>query len=172
MDWSGVEGTWWRLRAATRADESAIAAHGRGPDPLWIGIGPAAPAERARQVLTEFLKGEEVAFGSTWLAVVKETDEIVGMIGAQQHPPRTVEIVYGVAPRWRGHGLATEVLAAVTRTAREQDADRRYELIIGRDNAASIRGAEKCDYRYVGARRSLVEATGECYEDLVYLPPW
>lgn len=145
MDWSGTEGTWWRLRTATWADESAIAAHGRGPDPLWIGIGPSAPPERAREVLGEFLKGANGAFGATWLVVAKQTDQIAGVISGQNHGPSTVEIVYGVAPAWRGRGLATEM---------------------------SMRVAEKSGYRFLGIRRSVVGGTGQFYDDLVYVPSW
>lgn len=172
MDWSEVEGTWWRLRAATWADEPAIAAHGRGPEPLWIGIGPESHPERSREVVRELVKGADGAFGATWLAVVKETDEIVAIIGGQHLGPSTVEIVYGVAPSWRGRGLATEILTGVTRTAQDQDPDWRYELVIAQHNAASMRVAEKSGYRFLGIRRSVVEATGEFYDDRVYVPWW
>jgi RimJ/RimL family protein N-acetyltransferase len=172
MDWSAIEGPWWRLRGATWADEPAIAAHGRHPDPLWIGIGPTAPPERAHQVVEEFLKGSAGAFGLVHLAVANESDAIVGMVGAQEHGAETVEIVYGVAPACRGRGLATEILANVTRAARETDSARRYELVIAVDNAALIRVAQKCGYRLVDTRRSFVAATGQTYEDLVYVPSW
>jgi RimJ/RimL family protein N-acetyltransferase len=91
---------------------------------------------------------------------------------SQPHGSDTVEITYGVAPAWRGRGLATEMLTGVTRVARDQDADRRLELIIDGKNAASIRVAEKSGYQLAGTRRSVVEATGETYEDLVYVPAW
>ena len=172
MNWSGIGGTWWRLRPPTRADEPAIAAHGRGPDPSWIGIGPDAPPDRATETVDEFLKGADGAYGLVHLAVLKDSDAIVGMVGAQPHGPDTIEIVYGVAPAWRGRGLATEVLVGVTQAAWEQDRERRYELVIDRKNAASIRVAEKCGYRFAGERRSFVEATGRTYRDLLYLPPW
>lgn len=147
-----------------------IAEHGRGSDPLWIGIASSAPPERAHQVVGEFMKGSDGAFGLVHLAVLKGSDAIVGMVGAQEHAPDTVELVYGVAPEWRDRGLATEMLAGVTRAAEDQDRSRRYELVIAADNHASIRVAEKCGYRFVGVRRSSVEATGQTYEDLVYVP--
>ena len=172
MDWTGVEGTWWRLRRATVADEPAIAEHGRGPTPRWIGIGASSPPERAHYVVQEFAKGAAGDFGLVHLAVLKETDAIVAMIGAQQHGPDTVEIVYGVAPAWRGRGLATEILTSVTEAARDQGESRRYELVIDAKNAASIRVAEKSGYRFVGTRSSYVEGTGTTYEDLVYVPSW
>jgi len=118
----------------------------------------------------ELLKGSAGDFGLVHLVVLKESDTIIGMVGAQDHGSDTVEIVYGVAPAWRRRGLATEVLAGVTRAAIEQDPDRRYELVIATENLASIRVAQKCGYRCVGTRTSFIEATGESYEDLVYVP--
>lgn len=170
MDWEGIEGHWWRLRRPRRADESAIAEYGRGPDASWIGIRVPSPPERARQIVDEFLKGAAGNFGLVHLAVLKDSDAVIGMVGAQEHGPDVVEIVYGVAPAWRRRGLATEMLAGVTRAASEQDPKRRYELVISPDNAASIRVAEKCGYRFVCKRSSFVEATGQSYEDLVYVP--
>lgn len=172
MDWSGIEGLRWRLRRATRADEPAIAAHGRSPDPTWIGIAPSAPRDRAHDVVTEFLKGTDGAFGLVHLAVEKESDAILGMVGAQPHGSDTVEIVYGVAPAWRGRGVASEILAQVTSAALAGDGARRCELVIDAENAASIRVAEKCGYRLLCTRRSTVEATGQAFEDLVYVPSW
>lgn len=168
VDWSDVEGTWWRLRAPSPADAPAIAAHGRHGDASWIGIGASAPPERAQEVASEFLKGTCGAFGLVHLAVTKESDAIVAMVGAKTNRPGTVEIVYGVAPAFRRRGLATEILARVTRAARTRDR-LTCELVIDAGNAESIRVAEKCGYRFAGTRRSLVEATGETYEDLVFV---
>ncbi|GAB3916411.1 hypothetical protein GCM10011575_24530 [Microlunatus endophyticus] len=172
MDWEEIDGDWWRLRPAVWADEPAIAEHGHGPDPRWIGIGPSSPPERAHHVVREFVKGAGGDFGLVHLAVLKESDAIVGMIGAQEHGPDSIEIVYGVAPAWRGRGLATAMLDGVTRAAKDQGESRRYELVIAAQNAASLRVAEKCGYRFVGIRRSFVEGTGQTYDDLVYVPSW
>lgn len=170
MDWSGVEGNWWRLRRATWADEAAIAEHGRGSDPLWIGIAPGSPSQRAHQVLGEFIKGAGGDFGLVHLVVSKDSDAILGMVGAQERGADTVELVYGIAPAWRRRGLASAVLSEVTRAAVTQDESRRYELVIAAANSVSVRVAEKCGYRFDGVRRSFVEATGESFEDLVYVP--
>lgn len=64
------------------------------------------------------------------------------------------------------------MLASVTKAAEDQDRSRRYELVIARDNCASVRVAETCGYRVIGMRRSSVEATGQTYEDIVYVPAW
>ncbi|WP_168207545.1 GNAT family N-acetyltransferase [Microlunatus elymi] len=172
VDWSEIGGTWWRLRPASWADEAAIAEYGRGPDPSWIGIAASSPPQRAHDVVQEFVKGAAGDFGLVHLAVLKESDAIIGMIGAQKHGPDIVEIVYGIAPAWRGRGLATEMLTSLTRAAQDQDASRRYELVIDPSNAASRRVAEKSGYRCVGTRDSFVKATGETYEDLLYVPSW
>lgn len=55
---------------------------------------------------------------------------------------------------------------------RDRDRARRCELVIAAENAASIRVAEKCGYRFAGMRRSFVEVTGQAYEDLVCVPSW
>ena len=177
MDWTGIAGEWWRLRRPTWADEPAIAEHGRGPEPRWIGIGPSSPPERAHEVTQQFVKGATGDFGLVHLAVHQESGAILAMIGAQEHPPDsaragTVEIVYGVAPAWRGRGLATEILTRVAHEAQEQGESRPLELVIAAQNAASIRVAEKSGFRFVGTRSTYVEGTGQTYDDLVYVPSW
>jgi RimJ/RimL family protein N-acetyltransferase len=116
----------------------------------------------------EYLKGAGGDFGFVRLAVLTEPDMIVGVIGAKARLD-AVEIVYGVAPAWRGRGLATGMLGGVTAAA--VDRTLQYELVIAADNAASIRVAEKCGYGPAGTRRTLVAATGEAYTDLVYKIP-
>ena len=49
------------------------------------------------------------------------------------------------------------------------DDRQRYELIIDANNLASVRVAEKCGYHLLETRHTAVEATGQTFEDLVYI---
>ena len=65
-----------------------------------------------------------------------------------------VELGYIVVPEARGRGVATEMLRALTAWAFEQGAQR-ATLIIGVDNPASERVAERCGYVREGVMRSV-----------------
>jgi RimJ/RimL family protein N-acetyltransferase len=65
-----------------------------------------------------------------------------------------VELGYIVVPEARGRGVATAMLRALTRWAFEQGA-LRATLIIGVDNPASERVAERCGYVREGVMRSV-----------------
>jgi RimJ/RimL family protein N-acetyltransferase len=65
-----------------------------------------------------------------------------------------VELGYIVVPEARGRGVATEMLRELTRWAFEQGA-LRATLVIGVDNPASERVAERCGYVREGVMRSV-----------------
>jgi RimJ/RimL family protein N-acetyltransferase len=78
------------------------------------------------------------------LALVPEFDREAG----------EVELGYIVVPEARGRGVATAMLHALTSWAFEQGA-LRATLIIGVDNPASARVAERCGYTREGVMRSV-----------------
>ena len=67
---------------------------------------------------------------------------------------RTAELGYIVAPAARGRGVATAALRLLTDWAFSELAALRLELLIGVENQASKRVAERCGYEREGVLRS------------------
>ena len=93
----------------------------------------------------------------------RATDRIVGSIGLfhADWEVRAVEIGYGVRGDERGKGYASEALAAVARWALTEGGMQRAWLRANTDNVASVRVAEKADFRREGTlRRAGLEDDG------------
>ena len=91
------------------------------------------------------------------------------MVGFACRGAGTIGLVLGVAPSWRGQGLATRALVlAVGWLIRERGADV-VELRAGRDSPACQRIAVKSGFSLAGTVSSAVEATGTAVEDLRYI---
>ena len=66
-----------------------------------------------------------------------------------------MELGYIVAPDARGRGVATEMLQRLTEWAFSERSAERLVLLIDCANAASLRVAERADYKREGVLRSL-----------------
>jgi RimJ/RimL family protein N-acetyltransferase len=112
-----------------------------------------------------------LGFERTWLSLyeegrregtreafaIVEDDEVVGVAVAPQIDvdAQTAELGYVVAPAARGRGVATEALRLLTDWAFFTLGALRLELLIGSENVASKRVAERCGYIREGVLRSL-----------------
>jgi ribosomal-protein-alanine N-acetyltransferase len=89
-----------------------------------------------------------------WYAVRIDNDDPVlcGSVGFKGPPDEQgiVEIGYSVLPEFQGHGLATEMVAAIVKWAEHQPQVKRIEAETNIDNKASIRVLEKNNFSYVG----------------------
>jgi RimJ/RimL family protein N-acetyltransferase len=99
-------------------------------------------------------------------AIVGEDGGFLGLAVAPEidRETRTAELGYLVAPAARGRGIATEALRRLTAWAFSELGMRRLQLLIGVDNVASKKVAERCGYVYEGVLRSLYFKQ-ERYED-------
>jgi RimJ/RimL family protein N-acetyltransferase len=120
----------------------------RIPDPVPPGFARAW-LERYEEGRAE---GEREAF-----AIVDEGGIVLGLAVAPEidRETRTAELGYIVSPGARGRGVATAALGRLTEWAFSELGMLRLELMIGVDNAASKRVAERCGYAFEGVLRSL-----------------
>ena len=90
-------------------------------------------------------------------ALVDGDGEFLGLALAPRidHEARTAELGYVVAPAARGRGVATAALRLLTDWAFAELGALRLELLIGVENPASKRVAERNRYRFEGVLRSL-----------------
>jgi len=89
-----------------------------------------------------------------WYAVRIDNDDPVlcGSVGFKGPPDEQgiVEIGYSVLPEFQGHGLATEMVAAIVKWAKRQPQVKRVEAETNIDNKPSIRVLEKNNFSYIG----------------------
>ena len=71
-------------------------------------------------------------------------------------PEGAIELGYGVAPEWRGHGLATEAVVGLLEFAWSQPEVKKVLAATDLTNAASARVLEKAGLRRVRSDRDLI----------------
>jgi RimJ/RimL family protein N-acetyltransferase len=86
------------------------------------------------------------------LAVLRETDEIVGLVNFHDRPDDdgAVEIGYRVIPRFRGRGYASEMAAVMWQAAAAHPDVRRLRASVAPDNTASLAIVERAGFVRVG----------------------
>ncbi len=164
------------LRVPSFRDARAILGYAQaegGLDGTWLpSLAPGAPKTRCQWLIQDWLNGwagQESHNGPALVVDLRDVPGLVGVVGFGTTGPGTVELSYGIAPAWRGRGLATRAARLAARWLVEERGVREVELRIGRRNLASRRVAVKAGFRPAGRVRSPVEATGDVYEDLRYV---
>lgn len=101
-----------------------------------------------------------------WAIVLKETDNIVGMINFRvENKNDSVEFNYATDNRFTGRGFMTEALRAVTEFALEKMEVNRIQGGCVVKNIASKRVIEKCGYEFEGVLKSYVKLN-DGYHDM------
>lgn len=115
------------------------------------------PPDFARTWLGRYDEGRRTRTREGWAVLDAQDGAFVGMAAVPgiDREARTVELGYLVAAPARGRGVATAILAWLTRWAQEELGALRMELLISVDNPASKRVARRCGYTLEGVLRSL-----------------
>lgn len=95
----------------------------------------------------------------------------VGIIGLLRLEPTVAEITYGVAPVWRGRGMALRATRMAMEWALSDGGFDRVEAKIGQNHAESLRVIEKAGFRLEETFKTYVEGTGETCDDVLYASP-
>jgi ribosomal-protein-alanine N-acetyltransferase len=108
-----------------------------------------ALAYHARELAED---GAHLGWG-VWLVLAGEATGLAGSVGFKGRPDHNgcVEIGYGIEPPFRGHGYATEAVAALVRWGFDHGVRRILAECHG-DNRPSIRVLEKTGMRRIGER--------------------
>jgi len=163
------------LRVPAVEDEAAIDVHVRragGLDQGWLQLSTASPSNRGRWIVQDWLNGWARLSshnGPALVLTVVGAPELVGMLGLGMLKPDVVEVVYGVAPEWRGRGLATRAARLVAEWLVCDRSVREVELRIGPGHVESQRVAAGAGFALVGAVQHVVERSGEICEDLRFV---
>ncbi len=124
-------------------------------DRLRARVPAAWPGPDYAEVLPGQLRNlENDPDAAVWSALLvhRADSTLVGDAGFLGGPDAhgTVEIGYSIVPAYRGHGLATEAVRALTVWAFEQPGVRRVVAGCAPENSASIRVLEKAGFRHRG----------------------
>ena len=101
--------------------------------------------------------------GLNLMMLARDDDRIAGWIFLTDvdRYARCAQIGYGVRPRARGRGFATEALAGLARWALTAGGLQRVWLNVNTDNLASLRVAQKAGFAHEGTlRRACMEEDG------------
>jgi len=133
---------------AALLDDPDVLRFTRVPDP--------PPPDFARRWLERYEQGRRDGTREAF-AAVDDSGRFLGLALAPEidREGRELELGYLVAPGARGRGVATGILAELTRWALEQLGALRIYLIVDVENRASSRVAERCGYVREGVMRSI-----------------
>jgi RimJ/RimL family protein N-acetyltransferase len=107
--------------------------------------------------------------GRTLMVTIAGEQRFIGVVGFVGRGPGTVEMIYGIAPRWRRRGLASRAARLAARWAASLPGVTTVELRIGQDHEASQKVAANAGFVRAGTVTQFVPGTGETFEDLRYV---
>lgn len=105
------------------------------------------------------------------LVIDRPPDCVIGLVWLQRRQRTVAEISYGVAPPWRGRGIATRAARIATEWALSDGGFDRIEARIDQAHAGSRRVIEKAGFRLEDTFNTYVEGTGETCADALYARP-
>jgi RimJ/RimL family protein N-acetyltransferase len=163
------------LRLPEARDRVAVYTYGQDPDleeTAWLPIPFPCPPDVADRTVQEFQLGWDGRHGLTLVITMPPDDDLRGVLHLSIHMAGVGEISYGIAPPYRGRGLAGSAVRLTAAWAFAQLGLTRLEIVVtasGVHGVASRRVAEKAGFVYAGIRSSHVPATGCDYADPLYV---
>jgi RimJ/RimL family protein N-acetyltransferase len=152
------------LRVPSAGDADAFVGYAAGQDgglgEAWLpSLYVGASRERCLWTVADWLAGwagEESYDGPALLLTIPPSPEPVGMVGFVCRGAGTIGLVLGVAPSWRGQGLATRAILLAGGWLTRERGTGEVELRAGRDSPACQRIAAKSGFPWPGpAARTL-----------------
>lgn len=162
------------LRVPTADDVERFVRYGSDDallEGIWI-VGPRGGnvCEWAEELVSELRAGWTEAGGIHGGGlVIDEGEPCVGTIDFVPRGDRIVELTYGVAPPYRGRGIASRAARLAADWALTEGAFDRVELRIGEKHAVSRRVADNAGFRFVESFETFVEGTGRTHIDVLYV---
>jgi RimJ/RimL family protein N-acetyltransferase len=135
----------------------------------WL---PEIPLVSAEQAIGDWLAAwtnRTSRNGPTFVVTVPQEPWFVGIVGMVDRGEGIVELIYGIAPRWRGRGLASRAVQLAARWAASQPGVTTVELRIDRDMTECQHVAVNAGFVVAGTITQFVPGTGETFEDLRYV---
>jgi RimJ/RimL family protein N-acetyltransferase len=134
----------------------------------WLPEIPLVSAERAIGDWLDAWAGHPSRNGPTFVITVAGEPRFIGIVGVGDRGGGIAEMIYGIAPRWRGRGLASRAVRLAARWALSLPGVTTVELRVDQDHTASQHVAVNAGFAVAGTVTQFVPGTGETFEDLRY----
>jgi RimJ/RimL family protein N-acetyltransferase len=160
-----------RLPSADAGDVAAVRDYIE-QEQLDGGWLPEIPLVSAEQAIADWLDAwtsRTSPNGPILVVTVAREPRLVGIVGVVDRGDGIVEMIYGIAPRWRGRGLASRAVRLAARWAASQPGVTTVELRIDQDMIECQHVAVNAGFAVVGTVTQVVPGTGETFEDLRYV---
>jgi RimJ/RimL family protein N-acetyltransferase len=135
----------------------------------WLPEIPLVPAEQAVGDWLDAWAGRPSRNGPTFVVTVAGVPQFVGIVGLGDRGGGIVEMIYGIAPHWRGQGIAGRAVGLAARWALSQPGVTAVELRIDKDMMACQHVASNAGFVLAGTVTQFVPGTGETFDDLRYI---
>jgi RimJ/RimL family protein N-acetyltransferase len=135
----------------------------------WLPEIPLVTAEQAVSDWLDAWAGRPCRTGPAFVVTIPAERRFIGVVGFVARGEGVVEMIYGIAPRWRGRGLASRAVRLAARWALTLPGVTTVELRIGQDHTASQHVAANAGFAVAGTVRQFVPGTGQTFEDLRYI---
>lgn len=160
-----------RLPSATAGDTDALLSYIEQEqlDGGWLPEIPLVSAEQAIGDWVDAWAARPSRNGPTFVVTVPAEPRFIGIVGMVDRGEGIVEMIYGIAPGWRGHGLASRAVRLAANWVASQPGVRTVEVRIDQDMIDSQHVAANAGFVAAGTVTQFVPCTGETYEDLRYV---
>ena len=164
-----------QLRLPAPSDAAALHRHALaegGLKGVWLPLAFGADDWTCTALIEEWLAGwrNEASFQGPALVVVEAGhNDLIGQVGLGDRGNGSVELVYGIAPDYRGRGYASSAARLVASRLLTEGLARQVELRVDKDHLVSQRVAATAGFTLVGTVVSHAPATDETYEDVRYV---
>lgn len=163
-----------RLPSPDAGDVTTVASyvHDEQLEGGWL---PDVPLVTAQELVTDWLEawaGRPSRTGPAFVVTVAEHPRFIGVVSMAKHDDEAVGISYGIAPRWRGRGLASHAARLAALWASCQPDVNRVEARISQGDRASERVAVNAGFELADPVPPTM-GTGQPEADLLYVltPP-
>jgi RimJ/RimL family protein N-acetyltransferase len=138
----------------------------------WLPEIPLVSAEQAIGDWVDAWAARPSRNGPTFVVTLPGEPEFIGIVGLVDRGEGTVEMIYGIAPRWRRRGLASRAVRLAAHWVAGQPGVSTVELRIDQDMIDSQHVAANAGFVVAGTVTQFVPCTGETFEDLRYVLRW
>jgi RimJ/RimL family protein N-acetyltransferase len=135
----------------------------------WLPEIPLVTAEQAVGDWVDAWAARPSRNGPTFMVTIPDEPRFIGIVGLRDRDDGIVEIIFGIAPRWRRHGLASRAVRLAAQWAASQREIRLVELRIDQDMIDCQLVAVNAGFVQAGTVIQFVPGTGETFEDLRYV---
>ncbi len=140
-----------------------------GLDGAWLPMIPGQPPARWVEDWLEGWAGRHCHNGPTLVVTIADEPHFIGIVGFGDRGDGSVEIIYGIAPNWRGRGLASRAARIGASWALRLPGVRQVEARVDQDMPECQQVAVNAGFRQAGTVSQYVPGTGETYEDLRFV---